>query len=302
MFLAEIAQRHMNEDFIGWDKDTHEFNVEPFTGRLGPTDRFLSIYNRPVRKRQLQVRPETELPSSGVCFHPATKEVYLLGSRRQDARGDVDGGSPYVEIVMAHLVTGTPGGSSGLAVHTRKQPVGPADDPGWLEEVEIQKTYLDMEFRTSSAEAGLVDTKIENFYAWASLIVEVNQDDTFHLEGITYRVVDSFTDMGLRGMRLDRMPDTRVNFVITRKQEPYFDRSINAFVSSDRDYNVTGKVTDDYNIAHWVSNDNIKVVIDRDHIGFTPTEGLVISYQGRQRAVESVYTQDGERQFTLVCK
>ena len=36
---------------------------------------------------------------------------------------------------------------------------------------------MDVEFRTNSSEAGLYDSKIANFYAWAPLTTEVKQWD-----------------------------------------------------------------------------------------------------------------------------
>ena len=304
MFLNKIAQARMGEWFASWDGD--KFVQNSFNGRIAIFDRFLSIYNRPTRKRQLYVKPGTLLPTSLVIQHQASGEMYIVGQGRADARDDVAEGNTYVEMYMLHTCTPNPDGSSGVALHTRKEVQGPDNDPGWLVNVELGGVFMDMEFRTSSAEEGMYDSKTENFYAWAPLPVKVNQHDFFSLNGINYRVVDTFVDAGMRGLRLDREPDNRVDFVIRVEGNPVFNPITYEEETSVKDYNVTGTVTSLTDLARWRvesrTNSTITVVIDEKHIGFTPTPNMVIMYQGLERRIRDVSTQAGERQFTVTCE
>lgn len=304
MFLNKIAQARMGEWFASWDGE--KFVRNSFKGRIAIFDRFLSIYNRPTRKRQLYVKPGTRIPESLAIQHQASGEIYIVGQGRADARDDVDGGKAYVDMYMLHNCTPNPDGSSGLALHTRKEAQGPDHDPGWLVNTDLGSVFMDMEFRTSSAEEGMYDSKTENFYAWAPLPVKVNQHDFFELNGISYRVVDTFVDAGMRGLRLDREPDNRVDFVIRVVGNPVFNPVTYEEETNIEDFNVTGTVTSLTDLARWRvetrTNSTITVVVDEKHIGFTPTPNMVIMYQGLERRIRDVSTQAGERQFTLTCE
>lgn len=293
----------MHERFHGYDSITEEFQDNSFSGRIDLTDRFLSIYNRPTRKRQLFVKPDEPLPESGVFKHPSTGEVYILGSGRKDARYDVEDGNPYVMLCMIHLVTETQNGGSGKSEQYRKLPQGPAEDPGWLVNTKISDTFMDVEFRTNSSEAGLYDSKIANFYAWVPLITEVKQWDFLVLNGINYRVVDHFTDMGMRGLRLDQEADPRVDLVVTVNKRVY-DQEEHAFINQKTPYNVTGIIPDNQELASWGTNNSssIQVVIEKDHIGFKPLPDMFVTFEGRERRIKSVDTQAGEKQYRLYCE
>lgn len=305
MHLNKIAQTRMGESFSAWvSGDTFVENA--FKGRVHLTDRFLSIYNRPTRKRQLFVRPGTKLPETYVMRHQSTGEVYILGNGRQDARDDVDGGKAYSDMYILHLCTPTSGGSSGLAIQKRKVPKGPPENPGWLVEEVISETFIDMEFRTSSAEEGIYDTKTENFYAWTPITVEAFQHDVFELDGRSYRVVDTFTDAGMRGLRLDRERDNRVDFTITFTGPTVYNKDTYKMETTSGTHNVTGTVREKTDLALWRSESRtapgIEVVIEEDHIGFIPKPNMKISYQGKERIIKDVASSVGDRQFSLVCE
>lgn len=304
MFLNEIAKKNMHERLDGYNSTTKTFEPNSFQGRIDPTDRFLSIYNRPTRKRQLFTEPHTPLPQSNVFKHQTTGDIYILGQTRQDTRYDVLDGQPYVSISMLHLVTPNALGSSGKAIQVRKETQGPPENPGWMVAVDLGETYLDIEFRTSSSEAGVHDSKIENFYAWTPINVIAEQWDFFELNGIQYRVVDTFTDIGMRGLRLDRESDPRVDVVIQVQDRTYNDTT-HEWESVTQDFNVTAIVPEATNLASWVdtsASSQIVLAIDHKNIGFTPKINQSILYQGVKRLIKKVSTQAGEKQFQVTCE
>ena len=230
----------------------------------------------------------------------------MIGQGRMDARDDVDGGKAYVDMYMLHLCTPIAGGTSGLAVQTRKVPKGPPENPGWLVEEVVSETFIDMEFRTSSAEEGVYDTKTENFYAWTPILVEAEQQDFFELNGTKYRVVDTFTDAGFRGLRLDREPDNRVDFIIRVSRGKLYNPDTFKMEEVVEDFEVTGTVRSKTELALWRTEGRtapqIEVIVEESHIGFIPKPNMVILYQGLERVVRDVTTQAGERQYTLICE
>ena len=304
MFLNEIAQKNMKEKFDSFIEEDDDFEKNSFEGRIDLTDRFLSIYNRPTRKRQLYIRPDTKLPDSYVFRHPTTNDIYIIGQVRQDARYDITDGDPYVSISMLHLVTPSDKGSCGRAVHTRRVTTGPQEDPGWAEAVELGRPFMDVEFRTSSAEEGVYDTKVENYYAWCPITMNAKQWDGLELNGVRYRVVDVFTDIGMRGLRLDQEGDPRINVVLHTSTRTY-NNVTHDFEVVSRAYNITVIVPSETDISHWMDTRErslLTLVVDQENIGLTPKPDMQIEYQGRKRLVRSVTTQAGEKQYRLECE
>lgn len=304
MFLNKIAQAHMTEKFDGFDAVTREFIPNSFQGRIDLTDRFLSIYNRPTRKRQLFVKPYEPLPASMVFKHSATGQTYILGSGRMDARGDVNDGNPYVMLCMVHQVTENFIGSSGVCKHKRKMVAGTPADPGWLIDVEVDETYIDLEFRTSSSDSGTLEEKIQNFSAWMPLVSEVEQWDVIELHGKTYRVVDTFVDIGMRGLRLDQEPDPRINLVVHARDRVY-NPVTHEFEDTVKDSKVTAIVSEDSELSTWASNRDssfVTIIIKKNHIGFEPKVNTQISYQGRKRTIKSVSSNANEIEYKVICE
>lgn len=301
MHLNRIAARRINEQMEAWDEASQAFIPDAFRGRIDLTDRFLSNFNKPLRRRMLFTEPGTQFPESRTFRHPGTQDVYIIGQ----TRGDALGGKHYLNLSVCHLVTDTPNMSSGLATVFRKVPEGPADDPGWLVEKELGKAFIDLEFRTSANEPEMHDTKVENYYCFAAAHWAFKPWDFLELHGVRYRVVDTFADSGLAGTRVDLEKDHRVDLLVHRDSESQYDRATHKFISARRTYEVTAVLPNVQDFAAWTSESEpyIDVVIEREHIGFRPRPGVTqVELEGRTRVVAHVSSQDGERQYRLRCK
>lgn len=300
MNLKEISLRKAHEPMEAWDEATEAFVPNSFLGRIDLTDRFLSNFNKPTRRRMLFADDQTVFPASNVFRHPGTLDVYLLGITRKDAIG----GEPYVGLTMCHLVTDDQNGSSGLATITRKLPAGPPGDPGWLVDTQVARCFTDMEFRTSANEPGTTDLKIENYYAYVPRHVQCQAWDFLTLHGKTYRVVDTFADSGLSGLRIDHEEDTRLNFVLHTLGPRTYDQTTHAYTDSPAQFNVTG-VLENYNdFSLWVTDTEkyMDVYFEAEHLPFPPEPGKAwLEIDGTRRAVKSVSTQSGQRQYKLRC-
>lgn len=297
MFLNKIAQHNLKEKFDGYNAVDDSFVVNEFQGRIDLTDRFLTIYNRPTRKRVLFTDPKTPLPASGVIKHPQTGEIYILGVPRQDARWDVDGGSPYVQMSMLHLVTPNDA-TAGQAVHTRKVFVGP--EQGWLVEQQLGTHYMDVEFRTSASEQDVYLGTVENYFAWLPHDTVVETFDTLTIQGVNYFVLDDYIEMGMCALRVAKQADPRVDFHIHRSAR-IFNNDTFEYETTTVAEPVTGMIPEFTEAAEWFSKSTESVVvINTDHIVFKPEVNMAVTLFDRKLTIKSVFLQASQSQWRLV--
>lgn len=301
MRLGKIAAFKIKESMEAWDPATGQFTPDAFLGRIDLTDRFLSNFNKPLRRRMMFTRHGTKMPDSLTIRHPGTRQVYLVGQTRPDATE----GKPYLDLTVLQLVTDDPHGSSGLATLYRKQPMGPANDPGWLVETKLGQAFMDLEFRTSANEADTFEIKIENYYAFLPRNIELEPWDYIELHGKRYRVVDTFKDSGFTGLRVDLEPDVRINFYLHVEGSRVYDKSTHEWVATPPvTFNVTGALVKYHDFAAWTSESEsyIDVSIESSHIGFRPVPNTMsLEFSGHKRVIKQVTTQPGERQYRLRC-
>lgn len=302
MKLKKIALKFCNEKMEAWDPATETFTPDAFRARIDLTDRFLSNFNRPTRRRMMFADNEVVFPASRICRHPGTKDVYLMGVTRQDARN----GQAYLGLTILQLVTDEPGGTAGLATITRRVAVGPPEDPGWLVDTVFARTYIDTEFLTSTDETETTDLRIERYVAFLPMSVQPQEWDFLTLHGVQYRVLDTFSDSGFFSLRIDHEKDYRSNFIVTVTTR-VMDKGTHKYVTTPRDYQVTGMMEKSTSVALWAtdSEDAKTVYFDADHFPtgiFDKPDVMTISLDGVSRAVKSVETQSGNRQFKMRLK
>lgn len=300
MFIDKIAQENLTEPMEAWDETLQAFVPGSFLGRIDLADRFLSNFNKPLRRRMLYTRPGTQFPQSFTFRHPGSGDIYLIGQGRQDAAA----GNPYIQLNVCHLVTDVPGGSSGLATLYRRAPSGPPENPGWLVEHEVKKAFMDIEFRTSAKEADTYEIVVENYYAFLPRHIRCEEWDFLELQGKRYRVVDVFADSGMSGLRVDEEVDPRINFVLHKPGTRTYNRTTHEYEVTSTSFNVTGVPVKYHEFPTWSSESvsYIDVFIDREHIGFRPEAGQFLEFEGRKREIKQVSTQPGERQYRLRCE
>lgn len=299
-----IALRKVNEPMEAWDPVTETWVPSAFIARLDPTDRFLSNFNKPTRRRMLFAAQDCVFPESRTFRHPGTQEAYLLGITRKDALG----GNPYLGLTVCQLVTDTPGGSSGLATIFRREALGPAEDPGWLVERVFAKAFIDLEFRTSANEPDATDLKIENYYAFLPLSVQPQEWDFVELHGVRYRVVDTFADSGFFGLRIDHENDFRTDFQLVVAGTRVLNPATETYTDSERVYNVTGMLENASLFPSWNSDSQsyADVYFETEHLpnlDFNPIkQQMWLISGGVRKQVQSVNTQSGRRQYKFRCK
>lgn len=304
MHLKRIALKHANEPMDAWDPATESWVADSFKARIDLTDRFLSNFNRPTRMRMMLHDDKVVLPDSLTIRHPGTHDVYILGTTRKDARKGV----PYVALTLCRLVTEVPGGSAGLATITRKAPAGPASDPGWLVETSVGKVWVDTEFLSSSEERQATDLRIERYNAFTALNADIKDWDFITLLGGKHRVLDTFADSGLFGLRLDQEEDTRRDFVLTMSGTRTMNRTTHEWDSTtELNFNVTGVIEHEMDVALWASETNEVITVYFEAANLPSPVPLLtgrdmwLTMNGKRRVVKEMETQPGQRQWQLRC-
>lgn len=300
MFLKEIALKNADEPMEAWDPVTETWLPAAFKARIDLTDRFLSNFNKPTRRRMLFADNNVVFPESRTFRHPGTKDVYLLGTTRQDALH----GSPYLGLTILQLVTDIPGGSAGLATFSRKVPIGPPSDPGWLVDTEYAKAYMDTEFLTSTDEVDTTDLRVERYNAYLPISVQPVEWDFVTLHNVKYRVLDTFVDSGFFALRIDYEDDVRIDFKLIVTGERVRDKATQEWSYQERVYNVTGVMERSNDVALWTKDSETPhtLYFEEDHLPApfaNVKEGMWLELDGVRKVVKSVQTQSGKRQYQM---
>jgi hypothetical protein len=300
MKLRKIAGKYITEKMEAWDPVTETWLPDAFLGRIDLTDRFLSNFNKPTRRRMMFTVPEVVFPDSLTIRHPGTHDVYLLGSTRRDARS----GEQYNALTILQLVTDLPGGSAGLATITRKVVQGPPDNPGWLVDTVFAKSYIDTEFLSSSEENGTTDLRIERYNAYLPLNVQPQEWDFITLHGVKYRVLDTFADSGFFALRIDHEQDYRSDFVLTVGGKRTMNNTTHEYESGETSYNVTGVMEKSVDAALWVTDTQSyrTVYFEKAHLPFGVDirgKAVWLTLNGVKKQVKTVESQPGNRQYLL---
>lgn len=298
MFLKEIALKNADEPMEAWDPVTETWVPDSFKARIDLTDRFLSNFNKPTRRRMLFADNNVVFPESRTFRHPGTKDVYLLGTTRQDALH----GNPYLGLTILQLVTDIPGGSAGLATFSRKVPIGPPSDPGWLVDTEYAKAYMDTEFLTSTDEVDTTDLRVERYNAYLPISVQPVEWDFVTLHNVKYRVLDTFADSGFFALRIDHEEDFRTDFKLGITGNRVRDRVTQEWSFQETVYNVTGVMERSNDVALWTKDSETMhtLYFEEDHLPApfdSLKQGMWLELGGVRKVVKSVQTQAGKRQY-----
>ena len=295
MFLGNVANHYMQPVFELLNPVTREW-TGPLQGRLDATDRFLSNFNRPTRKRMLYVDFEEDLNEYDVVRHKMTGEVYLLGVERKDQQL----GSPTVQLLICHLAT--PGKSAGLATIQRSTVLGTGDDLGWVKMVDDGSAYVDLELRTTNSEPGSAQVEIGRYYCFSEAQKDFFPGDRLELNGIPYVVDDAAFDSGFRMLRLTARDVHWVDTVFTWKGARVYNRDTGKFEDEKVERNVSGLWVGDDNVYEGFTagqEDSSLFRIQKEHIGFTPTPGMGVKIDDRPWTVLTVSQEEYRNQWIL---
>lgn len=298
MKMRKVAAKFEKSPLEFFNAETQSFEPTKFKANVSTVDRFLSNYNRPLRRRLLHHDPAMPLPHSRIIRTVDTGEVYLVGETRKDGDGRI-----YNGCTLLHLSTPNDSKSAGLADVIRKVPLGPVTDPGWLEPKRMFTCYADTEMMTQLKERDVFDLHLNSSVVFFPASVALERYDLIRLNGRILRVSMAYPDSGFVMARVVEEDDDRVNIIYTPRESTgrTYDTATRKMVGGSRDYRVTVQVIKNHDFADWnkESQDYLDLVISHGHIGVIPSSGDKVQVGGRQREVKSVDVDVAVRQYRL---
>lgn len=232
MELSQVATYFDHEEFDAYTASNATWALKAFKGQLKPADFFVTIWNRPTRRRMLTTGPDQEPPTK-IFRVRETGDVYLIGTIQRD----VMSGKHYRSTMNIHH-------AMGLAQIIRKYPDGAASNPGWNVEHVVQSTYIDLELRTQKDDAETEYQIYGNFYCFTPGDSPLQDEDYIRYNGKDYWIEVVYEDSGYKVGRAMDKPDQRVNVVYNVLSSESYNDSTGAVTPTASSYNVTMKLFD----------------------------------------------------------
>lgn len=291
MDIVQAAGYFDRQYFDAYDFSTESWELNVFTGQLKRADDFVSIWNRPTRKRMLYTAKDVVIPSTVIRL-PTTQEIYMVGHGFGDSFSNVH----YRTTTGLHQAAAT------MQVY-RKTPVEVLGVKGWATNTLVKTTFGDLELRSvgEGQEASLYN--YGSFFLFSPSDSQIARHDTVVLEGTTYYVFEVYVDSGFRCARVSSQPDERVNFTYTSVGSQVYNPATQTTSSTDTTYNTTGKIkpliVQDLKNSDVV-RDRVQVMIIDTFISYTPKIGDKIAYLGTTYTVEIVQRDAGLEEWILM--
>jgi len=269
---------------------------------LFDVDRFLSIYNKPVRRRQMGHEPGAYFPETLVLRNPADSSIYVIGAERTDTVG----GLTVETLTTLHQVGKT------YEVHRRVlSETATPSDPGWLELELVGEFYFDSELRTVTEESAHAGEFVGKFFTFTNCSV-LEPNDVISSENSPSFIVEApYKDAGFYSARIAQLKDTREDIQIVK--EAAIPSGSGGWNPHDPDGTSSTELPEEYNITAWVgasmtepvtdtiASNELKVFVDEYAIGFEPTISCTIKARGVDWKVGKVSYNYQFEQYRLDC-
>ena len=182
-----------------------------------------------------------------------------------------------------------------VATIRKKKCFGSGDDLGWLISLPEEQVNADVKFTTSETteptiERNLIKVKVSNDVA-------IEPFDYVVVDSKSYRVTNIFDENGICTFNCLEEDDQTYNFVISSTSSTHFDKTTLEYVTSEFSRNVSGVVFSGVKFPQWVKGKQSSSVIHirKSDVGFTPSTGWFVSYNGVKKEVVSVdYVADSK--------
>lgn len=279
MDLHKAARYFDCEKFDLFDFSTGQWLPQVFTAQLKKADVFVSIWNRPTRKRMMYTAPDQEPGADGYVVRTPGGVIMMVGNKHPD-----EFKGPYRSVFGLHY-------TAGEATIYRRTPRGGSGDPGWASETLIQATWADTELRSADNNHELNIEHYGNFFLFMPRNAPIQRDDRIALNGSSYMIEETYLDTGLMCARCTNKPDERRDFVFRSYTGKTNNLSTGDVVATFDSYNVTGRIrpTKQEQLGlEPVIVDDIYVMIRKEWIGVSPKPLDEIVFLGKTFKVERV--------------
>ncbi len=273
------------------------WQVNQFKGQLKLADDFISIFNRPTRRRMLTMSPKSYKKLNGTVIRiPASGEVFFVGNPQQDLGG---GGSYRVTCPLNKA-------QDQVEVY-RKEVEGEGEDVGALVSKSVGTYYMDLELRTLTADSDSVDATISRFFFWFPSDSPLSRGDMFDYNDETFKILEVFNDTGFRGVRATTEEDSREQLVYRQLTgDPIYDNASGTYSNSYDDFIISAEVkeiTENRELDGQLFEERIyTVIIEESNIGVTPSLKDSITIDDEDRKIEGLVRNRHARTWEVSCR
>lgn len=289
MDLFQVSRYFDSTHFLEWDFVSQTWR-NGFKGQIKRADNFVSIWNRPTRKRMIYAQVTTPIASSVVKVE-STGEIFMLGSSQDDAHLNTG----YRKVINAHEVYGP-------AIVTRKQPTIVSGVRSYAETIVIENTFGDYELRATDR---LSDDKLlgyGEYFLFMPANSVVRDLDTVVLGGIDFYVYETYKDSGFVTCRATSKGDDRLDFDYISVVSNSYNPSTQSVTNVEVSYGSTGRIIpnkDTVDSSSEVSIKSLKIVIREDFISYQPKPNDFVQFRGLRYKVRNVVLDSLLQEYIL---
>ena len=202
MDITQVAKFFDLLDFDVYSFSLNSWLPKAFKGQLKRADNFISIYNRPTRKRMIYTANGLIGGKFVIRVNKDPDTVYMVGASQKDLQQNVG----YREVTGVHIARGS-------AVVRRLTPQTVSGKSAWATNEVILNSFADVEIRSVDDSQ---ETRIDNYghyFLTMPLNTALERQDTVELDGTIYTILESYRDGGLLFARTVNTPEERKNFL-----------------------------------------------------------------------------------------
>lgn len=282
MELGDVAKHFDKTNIDVYNELISEWENDLILGQFKLADDFISIFNRPTRRRMLFLHPDAyeKISQFSLIREAKTGFLYIFGEPQYDLAD-----SAYRVTLPLHKVVSQ-------TTITRRATTGPSNDPGILGDTVLPASYCDIELRTLSNEGDTDQSIYEKHFIWLQKTVDLIKGDILVFLGETYKVLSVYKDTGFTGARITNEPDSRETYTYRQRSgDPTYVPLTGAYTLNYNDFQISAELegieseSDDGNITFDVL---YTVLIEYSLIGFTPAIGDAITIGGKDKVVVKV--------------
>ena len=273
------------------------WQVAKIKGQIKIADDFISIFNRPTRRRMLLLsKREYENLNGSVIRITEDETVYLIGNAQKDyGKGGV------------YRITLPLNKAESLVEVFRKSVSGPSNDPGALARVSLGNFYMDLELRTLSQEGDDLTSTFSKYFFWFDKSTNFLVGDEFDHDGKTFRVLESYMDTGFRGVRATTAEDARETLTYRQQsgqsvQTPSSGVYVTPYTNTTFSAEVLEKIESRPNGVKPFEVVIYTVLVEQNHLGVTPSTRDKVVIDSADRDIIKVVKNRRDKTWELTCQ
>lgn len=290
MDIKAAAKFFDRQEFDHYDFATSAWVLASFVGQLKVADTFVSIWNRPTRKRMLYTAPEIVILSS-VIRMSTTQEVLLVGSAQSDSFNN----QVYKEVRGLHAVSET---------GTLQRWI---NDPPISRQI-IEPVFFDIELRSVNENIDKDYQQNGHFFGFFQSSSTAKKHDVV-IDSLNneFFIVETYKDSGFLAARLIKMSDDRVVLTYRKETGQTYNPATQQVTPTYADFEVLGRVFPYENKDRdnsEIPTDYVSIQLDSEFVTFEIDPNDLIVNGSKSYVVSSV-TEDSsltDKNITIKAK